>query len=129
MKRMNRVCACVTGTLLLGATARAQTPYFVNDDAPGPVHDGTTWANAANYLRDALADAPGVIWVAAGTYRPDESALWPNGTDDRSATFQLINGKQAYGGFFGKGVETGTGLVLCDSDVFCASHSDPVNAS
>ena len=39
------------------------------------------------------------IWVAQGTYRPDEDTNHPGGTDSRTATFQLINGVALYGGF------------------------------
>jgi hypothetical protein len=87
---------CLAGTKII----------YVDDDANG-LNDGTSWQNAYNYLQDALADAnssvkPVEIRVAQGTYRPDESSAELNGTDDRAATFQLINGvtlKGGYGGF------------------------------
>jgi len=79
---------------------------YVDADATG-ANNGSSWADAYNYIQDALADAnssakPVEIWVAQGVYRPDEDTLHSNGTGDRTATFQLINGvtiKGGYGGF------------------------------
>ena len=79
---------------------------YVDDDAP-PGGDGSSWVNAFKHLQDALtlaeACSPFVqeIWVAQGTYRPDEDADDPNGTGDRDATFQLISGVAIYGGYVG----------------------------
>ena len=39
------------------------------------------------------------IWVAQGTYRPDEDTSNPDGTGSRTATFQLKNSVAIYGGF------------------------------
>ena len=54
----------------------------------------SSWEDACS-LHTALinAQAGEQIWVAAGTYKPDNS--------DRSATFQLKSGVDVYGGFFG----------------------------
>jgi len=78
---------------------------FVDADATG-ANDGSNWANAYNYLQDALADAnsnPDVneIWVAQGTYKPDANSSYPGGTGDREATFQLINDVGIHGGLAG----------------------------
>ncbi len=72
---------------------------YVDESATG-ANDGTTWGNAYNYLADALTDADvsgDDIWVAAGTYKPDEGGGETPG--DRMATFGLINGVAIYGGF------------------------------
>ncbi len=89
----------------LGTTAAttAQGVIYVNVAATGQ-NDGTTWANAYVSLQDALAaaDADGFdreIWVAGGTYRPDQGAGIAAG--DRNARFQLINDVAVYGGFDG----------------------------
>jgi hypothetical protein len=76
---------------------------FVDDDAEG-TGDGTSWANAYNHLQDALADATTnsaitQIWVAAGTYKPDQGAGQTPG--DRTASFHLLNGVALYGRFQG----------------------------
>lgn len=67
--------------------------------------DGTSWGRPFRTLQEALSAAAGSggtitqIWVAAGTYRPDQTAANPLGTGSRSATFQLLNGVAIYGGF------------------------------
>jgi len=90
----------------MAACATAKTIY-VDADAAG-ANDGSSWADAYNYLQDALADAnaspkPVEIRVAHGIYRPDEDMLHPEGTGDREATFQLINGVTIKGGYAGSG--------------------------
>ena len=80
---------------------------YVDDDANG-LNDGTSWENAYKFLQDALADANSVdkpveIWVAQGTYRPDEDTLHPGGTGNRESAFQLINGVTIKGGYAGFG--------------------------
>ncbi len=75
---------------------------YVDSSATGS-EDGRSWEDAYKYLQDALADPclsqRDQIWVAAGTYTPDTNSAEPNGTGDRYATFQLINGVAIYGGF------------------------------
>jgi hypothetical protein len=41
--------------------------------------------------------------VAGGTYTPDCNSAEPNGTGDREATFQFIDGVRVYGGYAGFG--------------------------
>jgi len=76
----------------------------VDDDAGG-ANDGSSWEDAFNYLQDALAAAwPGdEIHVAQGIYTPDSNSADPNGSGDREATFQLINGVTIKGGYAGAG--------------------------
>jgi hypothetical protein len=81
--------------------------YYVDADANG-ANDGSSWADAFNYLQDALAAArsePNIeeIWVAEGVYRPDEESTHPHGTGDREATFELMNGVAIRGGYAGYG--------------------------
>lgn len=78
---------------------------FVDADAPGPSHDGNSWPTAFKYLQDGIAVAQdsNEIWVAEGIYTPDSSSGNPSGTGDRTATFQLINGVEIYGGYAGFG--------------------------
>jgi hypothetical protein len=79
----------------------------VKADAPAGGNGGS-WANALSNLQDALALAraglatPGnsaddvaEIWVAAGVYKPTTT------TNDRNASFQLVNNTALYGGFTG----------------------------
>jgi hypothetical protein len=77
---------------------------YVDDDAAG-ANDGSSWADAFNYLQNALTAAwnGDEIRVAQGTYTPDSYSTDPNGSGDREATFQLINGVTIKGGFAGFG--------------------------
>jgi hypothetical protein len=86
--------------------AQGRTIY-IDADANG-LNDGTSWADAYTYLQDALADAnsaakPVEIRVAEGIYTPDSNSADPNGTGDRTATFQLINSVTIQGGYAGFG--------------------------
>ncbi len=79
---------------------------YVDADANGN-NNGTSWADAYKYLQDALLAARNCdyneIRLAEGTYKPDRSSLHPNGTGDREATFELINGVEIKGGYAGFG--------------------------
>ncbi len=94
----------VISTLFVGlgwATALGDVIYVDDDASPGG--DGLTWPTAYNYLQDALDDAGSgdEIWVAAGTYKPDETTTNPNCSGSRYATFQLKNGVTIKGGYAG----------------------------
>ncbi|MGB2863539.1 MAG: hypothetical protein WBC05_09470 [Sedimentisphaerales bacterium] len=105
---VTNLTTCLKISLLILAalcTAAAGKTIYVDDDAAG-ANDGTSWANAYNYLQDALADAndndkPIEIFVANGTYMPDQGAGITPG--DREATFQLINGATLKGCYAGLG--------------------------
>ena len=75
---------------------------YVDADANG-LNDGSSWADAYNYLQDALAAAASgdEIWVAQGIYKPDQGGGITPG--DRGATFQLKNGVAIRGGYAGFG--------------------------
>ena len=76
------------------------------DSRAGGANDGSCWADAYNFLQDALAEAwssakPLEIRVAQGVYRPDEGQQQTAG--DRGATFDLISGVTLKGGYCGFG--------------------------
>lgn len=77
--------------------------YHVDADAPGPVHDGTSWARAFLTLQDALAVAGDgdEILVAEGVYKADRGGTATPG--DRAASFVLKEGLAVRGGFAGYG--------------------------
>ena len=81
-------------------TIAGQTVHYVNADASGS-NDGTSWVNAFTSLQDALAASTtgDAVWVAAGTYRPDEGDGLAAG--DQTLSFELKSGVQVHGGFAG----------------------------
>jgi len=102
----NTILTVLVCFFAMASTGNAKTIY-VDSDAAG-ANDGSSWENAYNYLQDALTDAnasekPVEIRVAQAIYRPDEDTLHPDGTGDREATFQLINGVALKGGYAGFG--------------------------
>jgi len=83
---------------LVASSEALAARIYVDRNASG-IGDGSSWANAYNYLQDALTAASNgdEIWVAQGIYVPDRGATVTAG--DRFGTFQLINGVAIYGGF------------------------------
>ena len=83
----------------LAIPSHAKT-IFVDDNA-SEGGDGTSWASAHKYLQDALvvAEYGDEIWVAEGTYKPDQGAGISEG--NRTSPFVLVNGVGMYGGFLG----------------------------
>jgi hypothetical protein len=82
-------------TALAYAAGSQGAVVYVNPAAPGPAHDGSTWATAYTDLQAALAAAAAgsEVWVAAATYQPHAS--------DRGVSFALKDGVGIYGGFGG----------------------------
>ncbi len=77
---------------------------YVDDSATDGLNNGNSWADAYINLQDALAEAANncsvtEIWIAEGTYTPDQGEEQTPG--DRDATFQLLNNLRLYGGFAG----------------------------
>jgi hypothetical protein len=78
----------------------AQTVFHVSTSGDD-TDDGLSWVTPLRNLQTALdlATAGDEIWVAQGTYYPDEGA---NQTpDDRNSTFTLKSGVKVLGGFIG----------------------------
>ena len=87
--------------LVSHAAVYGQVIRYVDASRPDDSGDGLSWANADKTLQAALAVAVSgdEIWVKAGLYNPDEG---PGHTlNDRTETFQLIDGVEMYGGFAG----------------------------
>ena len=108
--RIYRFCIpVILGLILLGsANAHGGSILFVDDDAPLG-GDGLSWETAYRFLQDALTNASGggvsEIHIAQGAYTPDSNESNPNGTDDRQATFQLLNNLAIIGGYAGIGAK------------------------
>jgi predicted outer membrane repeat protein len=77
---------------------------YVDADATG-ANNGSSWADAYNYLQDALMMAldGDEIRVAQGVYKPDQFVLSDRPCRGREETFQLINGVALKGGYAGFG--------------------------
>lgn len=85
-------------------TVQDAVAHYVDGDAPGPLHNGKSWAAAFRTLQEALAVAHSSdrILVAKGVYKPDQGGRVIPG--DREATFQLADGLLVMGGFAGYGM-------------------------
>jgi parallel beta-helix repeat protein len=102
--------------IFCAVTTTAGKIIYVDDDAP-VIGEGSIWADAFCCLQDALAAANvgDEIRVAKGTYKPNRQTTYlPAGragpgrteiteSDDRTATFELINGVTFKGGYAGYG--------------------------
>ncbi|MCL4835894.1 MAG: tandem-95 repeat protein, partial [Caldilineaceae bacterium] len=104
--------ALLTALVLLGgwwpAPAQATgTIIYVSGSAMGN-NDGSTWDDAYTFLQDALDQAsfdPSTvyeIWVAQGTYYPDQDMNWEHSNYSQYESFTIFNNNiRLYGGFAG----------------------------
>ena len=91
----------------------AQNSLFVDQDASG-ANNGSSWSDAYTSLQPALDAATNgdTIWMAAGTYKPSvDNSGNPSPADERTKTFQLIEGVLVFGGF------AGTETMLIERDL------------
>ena len=98
-------CAVISLFLIaLGSTIAAGKTIYVDADATG-ANNGSSWADACNYLQDALmmASAGDEIRVAQGIYKPDQFVLSERANLGRMETFQLKNEVAIRGGYAGFG--------------------------
>jgi hypothetical protein len=117
MTPLRLACALGLALILLAIPAAAQNTIYVDTDASGS-ETGDSWADAYTSLQDALDDAASTsgddeIWVAQGTYYPDEGASVT--AEARSATFTVPSGVTLRGRFSGD--ETGPGDRVLDRGV------------
>ena len=94
----------------IASTTGEEGVLFVDDDASAN-GDGATWETAYRFLQDALIFATdprnniSEIRVGQGSYKPDRDESNPDGSGDREATFNLVDGVALLGGYAGLGAE------------------------
>jgi len=101
-KDVKRDARIFNSTVDMGAYEYCTYDVIYVDADAGTGGDGSSWADAYKYLQDALdvAASGDEIWVAEGTYYPDEEYVGEEHTaDDRTETFALVSGVDLYGGF------------------------------
>ncbi|MDH4238283.1 MAG: right-handed parallel beta-helix repeat-containing protein [Phycisphaerae bacterium] len=104
-EKMKKIALALVVVLVMCGHAFAGQIIYVDDNAVGS-NNGSSWADAYNYLQDALADVNSnsdvnEIHVAQGIHKPDLGGGQTLG--DRKATFHLINGVTIKGGYAGAG--------------------------
>lgn len=99
MKFLKIAIASLVVALLCQSLADAKVVYVNAAATSGG--DGTSWPTACRFLQDGLGltIAGDEVWVAAGTYYPDDGAA--DTTGDRTASFTLKQDVEIYGGFVG----------------------------
>lgn len=111
VRKFAETVSIIGSSLLFAISAQAQSVLYVDINAAGPTHDGSSWCDAYIHLQDALTAAKNSggtvteIRVAGGIYRPDRNEASPEGTGNREATFQLLNGVALRGGYVGCGAD------------------------
>lgn len=93
-------------TIDLGAVEGGSTLHlYVKKNNAGAAAPYDSWTTAAATLQDALeySGYGDEIWVAQGTYYPDEGGSQTD--NDRDATFTLTDSLSLYGGFIGNETE------------------------
>lgn len=100
---------------LVGASAANARTLYVNGGKTSS-GNGSSWSTSIRYLQDALdiAKAGDVVWLAKGTYFPDDGV--PNGFGDREISFE-INGLTIYGGFSGNETSLGQRNVTANPTI------------
>jgi len=103
-KRFNVAATITVFLAVLGVCGTARGKIIYVDTAAVGENNGSSWADAYNYLQDALADAntsakPVEIRIAQGSYMPDLGDGFAPG--DSSARFKLPEDVTVRGGFAG----------------------------
>lgn len=116
MKKGLLLFVCLMSAILLDAET-----IFVKAGMNG---NGTSWMNAYGDLQQALASAQSAdeIWVAAGTYYTTQD-------NDRTKSFQLVEGVALYGGFAGTETskeqrQVAVNLTILSGEIGTASKED-----
>lgn len=93
------------GSVNMGALETlAGQRIYVQPNAGGGAHNGTSWENAYTNIESALdaAVSGGEIWVVFGYYKPSRDENGVNQSPSyRGNTFRLKSNVKMYGGFYG----------------------------
>ncbi|MDR9416463.1 MAG: LamG-like jellyroll fold domain-containing protein [Gracilimonas sp.] len=94
-----RMLFLMVGLMALTAGLKAQNIVYVDSSSTAVTPDGSSWSMAYTSLQDALgaASSGDSIWIAKGTYYPDDGAGITLG--DRDTSFVLKEGVVILGGF------------------------------
>jgi hypothetical protein len=101
-RQLRKLTLALLCTIVLGVPGVVPGRTIYVDDNAGVGQDGSSWATAIRYLRDALAGAQAgdEIRVAQGTYYPDEGAP---AEGERQYSLFVPSGVTLKGGFAGPG--------------------------
>ncbi len=126
--KLSGACLLAAAFALSGATASSAYSATWHVDASAPLGGtGQFWSTAYRYLQDAFLnedlDSGDQIWVAQGTYQPDQSEYHsdviindPNQTFDFDPT---LSGVSVYGGFpTGGGAGGGDNFAVRNPEVY-----------
>jgi hypothetical protein len=114
--------------LKLNADSRSPIRIYVDRNA---VSSGTgqSWETAFRYLQDALAQSVDgrrdEIWIAAGTYYPDEGAGLTRG--DRTLSFDFPSGIKVFGSFSGSETSLTDRIPTNPRTILSGVISDDIN--
>ena len=96
---MKTFATLLASLLVLAFSQNIHAQTYVDHTATGN-NDGTSWADAYTELADALDNynSGDEIWVAAGTYLPQQPSAWPGAPENN---FYIYQDLKLYGGFAG----------------------------
>jgi len=96
-------CETFVGEYCFEIECRPPSIIYVDQNATGPMHDGTSWCTAFTDLQQGIAVAKpaDTVRVADGVYKPDPTGL----ANSRLATFNMKSGVTIEGGYAGCGAD------------------------
>ncbi len=103
MTKMPTVWILTLNSLVFAVRSLLADTIYVDTNATGPTHDGSSWCDGYLYLQDALAAAAASggtfneIRVATDVYKSDQDGGQVAG--DREATLRSLNRLTIAGGF------------------------------
>jgi hypothetical protein len=108
--RRRTIVASACFALTSNTLVYAQQRVHVDQSSTAVNPEGDSWATSYNFISEGIAQAvflsndgtiPVEVWIAAGTYRPDEDSANPTGDGEVDKSFSMHNNIRLYGGFLG----------------------------